>query len=55
MNAKRLPEAEWAKLPLGAIWSDQSLTRGDSGELMWLYEPDLEKEAEKRVRELERA
>lgn len=53
MNAKRLPEAERAKLPPGAIWTDQSLTRGDGGELRWLYEPDLALEAEKWVRELD--
>ncbi|KAF1949855.1 kynurenine 3-monooxygenase [Byssothecium circinans] len=55
MNAKRLPEAERAKLPPGAIWSDQSLTRGDGGELRWLYEPDVAKEAEKWAQELEEA
>ncbi|KAI3325928.1 kynurenine 3-monooxygenase [Xylariaceae sp. AK1471] len=52
MNAKRLPESERAKLPPGAIWSDQSLTRGDGGELRWLYDPDLAQEAEKWVKEL---
>ncbi|KAF2500910.1 kynurenine 3-monooxygenase [Lophium mytilinum] len=55
MNAKRLPEAERAKLPPGAFWSDQSLTRGDGGELRWLYEPDLAQEAEKWAQELESA
>jgi 2-polyprenyl-6-methoxyphenol hydroxylase-like FAD-dependent oxidoreductase len=55
MNAKRLPETERAKLPPGIIWSDQSLTRGDGGELMWLYEADLAREAEKWVQELEEA
>lgn len=44
MNAKRMPEAMRAKLPPGAIWSDQSLTRGDGWELRWLYEPDLAQE-----------
>jgi 2-polyprenyl-6-methoxyphenol hydroxylase-like FAD-dependent oxidoreductase len=53
MNAKRMPEAMRAKLPPGAIWSDQSLTRGDGGELRWLYEPDLAREAKKWVQELE--
>ena len=53
MNAKRLPESERAKLPPGAIWSDKSLTRGEGGELRWLYEPDLAQEAEKWVQELE--
>lgn len=52
MNAKRLPESERAKLPPGAIWSDQSLTRGDGGELRWLYDPDLAVEAEKWVEEI---
>lgn len=55
MNAKRLPEAERAKLPPGAIWTDQSLTRGDGGELRWLYEPDLAQEALKWVQEVEKA
>jgi len=55
MNAKRLPEAERAKLPPGAIWSDQSLTCGEGGELRWLFEPDLAKEAEKWVEDLKRA
>lgn len=54
MNAKRLPEAERAKLPPGAIWTDQSLTRGDGGELRWLYEPDLAQEALKWVEEVEK-
>ncbi|KAI1377903.1 kynurenine 3-monooxygenase [Hypoxylon crocopeplum] len=55
MNAKRLPESERAKLPPGAIWTDQSLTRGDGGELRWLYDPDLTQEAEKWVQELKQA
>ncbi|KAI1643797.1 kynurenine 3-monooxygenase [Daldinia loculata] len=55
MNAKRLPESERAKLPPGAIWSDQSLTRGEGGELRWLYDPDLAQEAEKWVEELKQA
>ncbi|PVH91324.1 hypothetical protein DM02DRAFT_664114 [Periconia macrospinosa] len=53
MNAKRLPEAERVKLPPGAIWVDQSLTRGDGGELRWLYEPDLVTDAATWVQELE--
>jgi 2-polyprenyl-6-methoxyphenol hydroxylase-like FAD-dependent oxidoreductase len=53
MNAKRMPEAVRAKMPPGAVWSDQSLTRGDGGELKWLYGPDLVQEAEKWVQELE--
>ena len=52
MNAKRLPESERAKLPPGAIWSDQSLTRGDGGELRWLYDPDMEQMAEEWAQEL---
>ncbi|XDG06244.1 hypothetical protein ABKA04_005859 [Annulohypoxylon sp. FPYF3050] len=55
MNAKRLPESERAKLPPGAVWSDQSLTRGEGGELRWLYEPDLAREAEKWMEELKQA
>ncbi|KAI8947554.1 hypothetical protein F4801DRAFT_499077 [Xylaria longipes] len=55
MNAKRLPESERAKLPPGAIWINLSLTRGDGGELRWLYDPDLAEEAEKWVQELRRA
>ncbi|PSN69492.1 hypothetical protein BS50DRAFT_633230 [Corynespora cassiicola Philippines] len=53
MNAKRLPEAERAKLPPGAIGSDESLTRGDGREPMWLYEPGLAKEASRWMQELE--
>ncbi|KAH6856077.1 hypothetical protein B0I37DRAFT_68005 [Chaetomium sp. MPI-CAGE-AT-0009] len=52
MNAKRLPEAEKAKLPPGAIWTDAGLTRGEGGELGWLYNVDLEEEVEKWLREL---
>lgn len=55
MNAKRLPESERAKMPPGAIWSDQSLTRGEGGELRWLYDPDLAKEAKKWVEEIKQA
>ncbi|KAI1503895.1 kynurenine 3-monooxygenase [Biscogniauxia marginata] len=55
MNAKRLPESERAKLPPGAIWSDQSLTRGDGGELRWLYDPDLSQQAERWAQELSEA
>ncbi|KAI5922717.1 kynurenine 3-monooxygenase [Camillea tinctor] len=53
MNEKRLPESERAKLPSGSTRSDQSLTRGDGGELRWLYDPDLAQEAEKWVQGLE--
>lgn len=42
MNAKRLPPAEQAKLPPGAIWTDDSATCGEGGQLRWLYEPDLD-------------
>ncbi|KAI0401750.1 kynurenine 3-monooxygenase [Xylaria palmicola] len=52
MNAKRLPESEKSKLPLGAIWTDSSLTRGDGGELSWLYDSDLSDEVDKWVREI---
>ncbi|KAI1410585.1 kynurenine 3-monooxygenase [Hypoxylon sp. FL1857] len=52
MNAKRLPESEKSKLPPGAIWTDSSLTRGEGGELQWLYNPDLSEEAERWVQEL---
>ncbi|KAI1360977.1 kynurenine 3-monooxygenase [Xylaria arbuscula] len=55
MNAKRLPESERAKLPPGAIWSDQSLTRGDGGELRWLYDPDMAQKAEEWAQELKGA
>ncbi|KAK2753339.1 hypothetical protein FQN55_003468 [Onygenales sp. PD_40] len=44
MNAKRLPPAEQAKLPPGAIWTDESATRGEGGQLRWLYEPDLDED-----------
>ncbi|OAG08639.1 kynurenine 3-monooxygenase [Paraphaeosphaeria sporulosa] len=52
MNAKRLPEAEKAKLPPNAIWTDSSLMRGEGGELRWLYDPDMSVEAEKWAQEL---
>lgn len=52
MNAKRLPESEKAKLSPGAIWSDSSLTRGEGGELQWLYNSDLSDETEKWIQEL---
>lgn len=52
MNMKRLPESERAKMPPGAIWSDKSLTRGEGGELRWLYDPDLAQEVKKWVEEL---
>ena len=55
MNAKRLPEAERAKLPPGAVWGDASQTRGDRGELSWLYEPDLAEEAGKWAEEIKQA
>lgn len=52
MNAKRLPESEKAKLHPSAIWADSALTRGEGGELSWLYDPDMSDEAEKWVEEL---
>ncbi|KAF3767985.1 hypothetical protein M406DRAFT_355801 [Cryphonectria parasitica EP155] len=52
MNAKRLPASEKAKLPPGAIWTDSSSTRGDGGELRWLYNPDLSEEVERWAQEL---
>ncbi|KAI0594481.1 kynurenine 3-monooxygenase [Biscogniauxia sp. FL1348] len=52
MNAKRLPESEKAKLPPGAIWTDSSLTRGEGGELRWLYDSNMPDEVEKWVQEL---
>lgn len=44
MNARRLPPAEQAKLPPGTIWEDDSATRGEGGQLRWLYDPDLDKD-----------
>ncbi|KAI0179361.1 kynurenine 3-monooxygenase [Hypoxylon sp. FL1284] len=52
MNAKRLPETERAKVPPGFFWDDQSLTRGEGGELAWLYGPDLAQEARTWMEEL---
>lgn len=49
MNAKRLPPAEQAKLPPGAIWKDESATRGEGGQLRWLYEPDLDEDVAKWI------
>ena len=49
MNAKRLPPAEQAKLPPGTIWSDESATRGEGGQLRWLYEPDLDEDVAKWI------
>ena len=42
MNAKRLPPSEQAKLPPDAIWTDEAASRGEGGQLMWLYKPDLD-------------
>ena len=42
VNARRLPLAEQAKLPPGAIWKDDSSVSGEGGQLRWLYEPDLD-------------
>jgi 2-polyprenyl-6-methoxyphenol hydroxylase-like FAD-dependent oxidoreductase len=55
MTMKRLPEAERAKLPPAAFWSDDALTRGDGGELRWLYDPDLAEEAETWVEEIKQS
>lgn len=55
MNVKRLPEAERAKLPPEAFWDDPSLTRGEGGQLRWLYDPDLAQEAEGWIQELKQA
>lgn len=52
MNAKRLPESEKAKLPPSAIWTDSSSTRGEGGELRWLYNSDPCDEAERWAQEL---
>lgn len=49
MNAKRLPPTEQAKLPPGAIWEDESATRGEGGQLRWLYEPDLDEDVAKWI------
>ena len=46
MNANRLPPVEQAKLPSGAIWSDEGLTRGEGGQLRWLYQPELHQDVE---------
>lgn len=43
VNARRLPLAEQAKLPPGAVWKDESEFKGEGGQLRWLYEPDLDK------------
>ena len=53
MNAKRMPPAEQAKLPPGTIWSDESATRGEGGQLRWLYEPDLDEDVAKWLAERE--
>lgn len=51
MNAKRLPPQEQAKLPPGTIWVDQSATRGEGGQLRWLYEPDLDADVARWIAE----
>ena len=40
MNNKRLPPAEQAKLPEGAVWKRRA---EDTEQMTWLYAPDLEK------------
>ncbi|PSR83626.1 kynurenine 3-monooxygenase [Coniella lustricola] len=54
MNAKRLPTAEKANLPAGAIWTESSFLSpdGDRDELGWLYKCDLSNEVESWVQEL---
>ncbi|EQL30581.1 hypothetical protein BDFG_06973 [Blastomyces dermatitidis ATCC 26199] len=47
MNPKHLPPAEQANLPPGAIWTDDSATSGEGGQLGWLYEPDLDEDVAK--------
>ena len=46
LNAKPLPPAEQAKLPPGAIWSDEGASRGEGGQLRWLYQPELRQEVD---------
>ncbi|KAI1359989.1 kynurenine 3-monooxygenase [Xylaria arbuscula] len=53
MNAKRLPESEKVRLPLGAVWTEQTLTSKECGELSWLYNADMVEEAQKWAQELE--
>ena len=53
MNAKRLPPAEQAKLPPGAIWSGEGKTRGEGGQLRWLYQPKLSQQVESWLAEQE--
>lgn len=40
MNNKRLPPAEQAKLPEGAVWKGRA---EDTGQMTWRHAPDLEK------------
>lgn len=54
LNAKRLPPAEQAKLPPGAIWTDLSATTGEGGELKWLYDEDLDVIVSKWLAETQR-
>lgn len=42
MNNKRLPAAERARLAKESVWRDESATRGEGGQLRWLYEPHLD-------------
>ena len=53
MNARRLPPAEQAKLPPGAVWKNDS-TQGDGEQLRWLYEPDLDKDVASWVQQQEK-
>ena len=45
LNNARLPEAERAKLPAGEAW-----TSGDSGELAWLYNTDVEQQTMETIK-----
>ncbi len=51
MNAKRLPAIERAKLVESSIWKDESSTRGEGGQLRWLYDIDLDEVVDQWVRE----
>jgi hypothetical protein len=41
MNAKRLSASEKANLSEDTVWSGEEATRGDGGQLAWLYIPDF--------------
>lgn len=44
MNNKRLPAAEQEMLARESVWQDESKTRGEGGQLGWLYHPRLDEE-----------